>query len=124
MPEWILRIIAALLGRKSAAQDRLDDANERHSSALRKEADAIREAYRVLMADHIAMANEMRQDFTQQLELLREEVASLASALEKERHEHKECRRRLAELEAAIKTLKGQVEVIKQQRIDSDNAGS
>lgn len=127
-PEWILRLCSALLGRTSAAQGRRDRANERKSDCLFKEASAIRESYRQLMADYIKMSTEMRQDYNQQFEVLRDEISGLKAALERERNEHAECRRKLVKHEAELATLKGQVKVLMQQertrQQGGDDAGS
>jgi chromosome segregation ATPase len=111
MLEWILRLVSAILGRESAAQQRKDDEQHHRDVDTRENFKTLKDAYNDLMKNYQVMAQELRKD----IETLRDEVASLASALERERTEHKECRRQLAVLTAEIKQLKGRVDVMQQK---------
>lgn len=120
MVEWILRIIGALFGRESAAQQRREAIHESRETHARENFDSLTHAYNDLMANYMKMNQELRQD----LENLRNEVVSLAAELERERTEHKECRRELSILRAEMDTIKGQVAVLRQHQTDIDHAGS
>ncbi len=111
MPVWIKAIISFLRGAGAGREDK-----------LWKEADDLREAYRDLMADYQKLSQDMRLELTAQLDELRNEIETLRAALEREKTEHQECRRRLSRNEDEISTLKGQVKVL-MERTQSD-AGS
>lgn len=107
MPEWIKAIIDFFRGKASDREEK-----------LWQEADWLRKAYQDLMSDRNKIAMEIRQDLEQQLQVLRDEVGELKAALERERMDHRECRRRLSKNEDEISNLKAQVQVLMQRSQD------
>ena len=107
MPEWLKAIIDFFRGDRGARE-----------KELWMEADGLRKAYRELLDDRNKLSQEIRQELTQQLDELRNEIESLRSALERERVEHQECRRQLKLHAEQIDQLKGQVTVLLQRTSD------
>lgn len=113
MPEWLRAIIGFLRGRGDLRAD---------YEELNRENAQIRGAYRELMADRNKIALEIRQELQEQIETLRDEIGGLKAALERERQDHAECRRRLAKNEDEISQLKGQVFVLMQKERTREQA--
>jgi uncharacterized protein (DUF3084 family) len=104
MLDWIERFIAWLLRTKRDEHEFIR--GERDDS--RKDFAAVNVEYHKLMEQY----GKLNQELQQRIDVLEDKYASLEASHEREKNEHKECQRRLRDLEHETDRLKAQVAVL------------